>query len=322
MVKKVIRIEPGGHATIKNGQIHVTSKPWNCTPAQSDKNGHAYERTLRKALNVHGPQAWSLGLSGGLDSRALFALQGDCTTHIWGPSDHPDVLISRRLARIQGLEQNHFQIQHPEATECIKLLRERVGLTQAITPASTAVERSAYGQLHDMGYGILDGGFGEVVRRQFMNRVVFERMLCGDSPGRLLSSPGTGKSDIFAPEVHRAMVLAAKEQLNAAWQDLPASMTVADKADLLSIRSRLPNFFGFEQNSLDHVCVSYMPYAQPSVLRALFQVPLQLRWHGRLLSRLIRKYSPALSHIPLVKGTTQYPFGLGTVSTLAYTRAK
>ena len=322
VVKKVLRIEPGGHVVIKNGRIHVRAKPWNCTITELDQNGTGYEQALRKALDVKGPKAWSLGLSGGLDSRVLFALRENCTTHIWGPPDHPDVQISQRIARMQGLEQNCFQFELPEVTQCIDLLRERVGLTQVITPASASVERSAYSELYDMGRGILDGGFGEIARRQLMNQVVLNRLLYRDSPNRPLPSSSTGKADIFAPEIHRAMVLGAEEQLSAAWQDLPTSMTVADKADLISVRSRLPNFFGFEQNYLDHICISYMPYAQPSVLQALFQVPLQLRWHGRLLRRLLRKHSSSLSRFPLVKGTVQYPFSLDTISAFAYTRAK
>ncbi|MCY4204347.1 MAG: hypothetical protein OXE92_01325 [Bacteroidetes bacterium] len=319
MVKGVSRIGPGGSAVIKRGHLTIRSRPWNPSISQLDQNGSSYERTLQKSLDLKGPQAWSLGLSGGLDSRALSALLGSCKTHVWGPFDHPDVQISRKLSRIQGLEQNYFQDELPDITQCIDLIRERVGLTQVITPASAAMERNAYSRLYAMGYGVLDGGFGEIARRQLMNRAVLERILCRDSSNRSLPIPNTGKSDIFAPEIHKIMAHGAAEQFNTAWHELPKSMTMADKADLLSVHSRLPNFFGLEQNYLDQVCVSYMPYAQPSVLRALFQVPLRLRWNGRLLRRLILQHAPSLSKLPLVKGTVQYPFRLGTISSFAYT---
>ena len=65
-----------------------------------------------------------------------------------------------------------------------------------------------------------------------------------------------------------------------------------------------------------------MPYAQPSVLRALFQVPLRLRWHGRLLRQILKRHAPTLTTYPLVKGTVMYPFSLGTFGSFAYTHVK
>ena len=317
VLKHVLRIEPGGHAVIEQGRIQLQSRPWNCSVAQLDKTGSEYAQSLRRSLHIRGPKRWSLGLSGGLDSRVLLALQEDYTAHVWGPPDHPDVLVSRRLAQVAGLEQNYFQNPLPEVELCLRKLRERTGLTQVITPASASVERDAYHRLHAMGMGIMDGGFGEIARRQLMNQMVFARILHQPLP-----CPSTGKSDIFSPEIQRTMVRGARNDLHAAWHSLPPSMTVADKADMISVRSRLPNFFGFEQNYLDSVCLSYMPYAQPSVLRALFLVPLRLRWHGRLLRQLLRQHSPHLGNTPLVKGTIPYPFGMGTVSSFAYTQIR
>lgn len=322
LVKRILRLEPGGYAIIERGRIKARSRPWKCTITQSDRGGYRYELALLKSLEVNGLQSWSLGLSGGLDSRVLLALHGNCSTHVWGPPNHPDVRISQNLCRTAGIEQNYFKNQLPEVNQCIQLIRERVGLTQVITPASAAIERSAYGRLHAMGYGIIDGGFGEIARRQLMNQTVLRRILYRDPPNKPLPCPSTGKSDIFAPDVYQTMALGAQQELNAAWHSLPQLTTVADKADLISVRSRLPNFFGFEQNYLDNVCISYMPYAQPSVLHALFQVPLRLRWNGRMLRRILRKNAPAMSQFPLVKGTIQYPFRLGTISSFTYTQLK
>ncbi len=323
IVKHVLRLEPGGFAVIEQGHVRLQSRPWKGpTTSLIDSDGTAFTQALRNSVEVKGPLPWSLGLSGGLDSRVLQAFRGNGITHVWGPSDHPDVVISSKLAQTQGVEQNYIQYQLPDVTECIRILRERVSLTQVITPASVTILGKGYSRLHAMGFGVVDGGLGGIARRQLMNRIVFERILCRDSPNRPLSCPRIGKSDIFIEEIQRLMTLRAKEHLNEAWNQLPQNMTVAEKADLLWIRTHLPNAFGFEQNFLDHVCVSYMPYAQPSVLRALMQVPLRLRWHGRLLRSIIRQYSPSLSSFPLVKGTTTYPYRLGTISSVAYAKIK
>ena len=322
LVKKAIRLGAGGCALVEHGHLKVSLRPWSCANTQLDRSGEGYKYALQKALRVSGPKPWSLGLSGGLDSRALLALGEYRNTHVWGPSYHPDVQISTDLARIADIEHKYLQIQLPEITDCVDLLRERVALTQVITPASATIERIAYGRLHKTGLAILDGGFGEIARRQLMNQIVFRRALNLGKAQTTLPRILAGKADFFAPDVHKIMTGGAEDEFNACWQRLPTLMTTADKADLLSVQSRLPNFFGLEQNYLDNVCVSYMPYAQPSVLRALFQVPLRLRWHGRLLRKLVRQHALALTHQPLVKGTVRYPFGLGTVSSLAYTRAK
>jgi len=322
VVKQVDRLGPGSVAVVKRGRLHLQSKPWSCAITQEDKTGLGFEQALQESLNVKGVYPWSLGLSGGLDSRVLCSIGENISTHIWGPPDHPDVQISSRLAQSQLIDQTYFQNQIPEVDRCIDLVRQRVGFTQVITPASASVERSAYGQLHAAGRGVIDGGFGEIARRQLINQVVFRRMVCRDSPDVVLHFPATSKAAIFNPEIHNSMLSSAAEQLNSVWRSFPPSMKIADKADLLSIKSRLPNFFGFEQNFLDNVCISYMPYAQPSVLKALFQVPLRLRWNGQLLRRIIQNHAPELSKYPLIKGTIVYPFGLGTISSYVYTLVK
>jgi len=322
VIKQVSRLESGAHAIIKKRNVQITSKRWECEVSPVDIDGSRYERTMRQSLNIRGHHSWSLGLSGGLDSRVLCSIGKNIPTHSWGPLDHPDVQISRQVAQAQGIEQQYFEHQLPDVDRCISYLRERVGLTQVITPASASVQRSAYCQLYQMGRGIIDGGFGEIARRQLFNQLVLERTIHGDSVRRPLKIPAVGKADIFNSEVQEYMVVAAQQELNDAWTHLPQSVSIADKADWISIRSRLPNFFGFEQNYLDNECISYMPYAQPSVLRALFQVPLRLRWHGRLLRHMLKRSAPTLSSYPLVKGTITYPFSLGTFSSYAYTHFK
>lgn len=322
LVKEAIRLGAGGSAVVEHGRLEVNQRPWSCTTTQLDHSGEGYIHALQKALQVSGPKPWSLGLSGGLDSRALLALGNFRNTHVWGPPDHPDVQISTDLAHSAGVAHEYLQIQLPEISDCIDLLRERVAFTQVITPASATIERIAYGRLRKTGLGILDGGFGEIARRQLMNQIVFRHALNLGKAHTTLPRILAGKADFFAPDVHKIMTGGAEDEFNACWQRLPSSLTTADKADVLSVQSRLPNFFGLEQNYLDNVCVTYMPYAQPSVLKALFQVPLRLRWHGRLLRKLIRQHAFVLTDQPLVKGTVRYPFGLGTVSSLAYTRAK
>ncbi|MDH3193959.1 MAG: hypothetical protein OEM40_06545, partial [Acidimicrobiia bacterium] len=92
--------------------------------------------------------------------------------------------------------------------------------------------------------------------------------------------------------------------------------------DLVGVRTRLPNFFGFEQNRLDGLIQNYMPLAQPSLLAAVFRLPLSLRRNGRLVRRIVRSRNPRLTHYPLVKGGVTYPYRLPTVPAFAWTALK
>ena len=65
-----------------------------------------------------------------------------------------------------------------------------------------------------------------------------------------------------------------------------------------------------------------MPFAQPSLLRALFQMPLSLRRNGRLFRRLIRSQRASLARYPLVKGGVAYPFQLPTAPAYLWTKLK
>ena len=116
----------------------------------------------------------------------------------------------------------------------------------------------------------------------------------------------------------------AQQQIAAAWEALPNPRTLGAEnfLDVLGVRTRLPNFFGFEQNRLDGVIPNYMPFAQPSLLRALFQVPLALRRNGRLFRHLIRSQRASLAGYPLVKGGVSYPFRLPTAPAYAWTKLK
>ena len=96
-VKDLVRLGPGGHAVMEGGQLRVTENPWESDIRPNDNDGHAFTRALTQALRWKGPVEWSLGLSGGLDSRLLLALHTPAAAHVWGPSDHPDVEISRRI---------------------------------------------------------------------------------------------------------------------------------------------------------------------------------------------------------------------------------
>ncbi len=312
-IKGVVRLGPGGRAVMVGERLQVRENPWNCDIGAADPDGHAFTHALTTALRRRGPLQWSLGLSGGLDSRLLLALHKPAAAHVWGPPDHPDVWISRRIGTREGLRHDYFMTRVPDMDECLARLRTRVAFTQVIAPASSVLSLVHYDRLHAMGLGVVDGGFGEVARRQFMNRLLARRSF-QRPPAIIMPHLSVNRTNMFKPELATIMRTGTLEQIEAQWKALPHEIDPENAIDLLGIRSRLPNFFGLEQNYLDSEAACYMPFAQPSVLRTLFQVPLRLRRNGKLFRQLIKQHRKSLALYPLVKGTVTYPYRLGTYS--------
>ena len=326
------RLGPGGHALCTGQHLDVNEHPWTPEIAETDRQGEAFARTLSALVHPWTParRALTLGLSGGLDSRLLLAIRLQDTpivqTHVFGPEDHPDVRIARRLAQQEGLRQYHFDEPIPDVDTCLDLLRSQVAQTQAVSAASSVLGLRYYGDLYAQRLVMIDGGLGEVARRQFMNRLLRRgrAALRSGDPAAILPYLRVPRAEIFNPEVLATMERGAQQQIAALWQALPDPRTIGEEnfLDLLGIQTRLPNFFGFEQNRLDGVIQNYMPFAQPSLLRALFQMPLSLRRNGRLFRHLIRSQRVSLARYPLVKGGVTYPFQLPTAPAYVWTKLK
>ena len=71
---------------------------------------------------------------------------------------------------------------------------------------------------------------------------------------------------------------------------------------------------------MDHLAVSYMPFAQPSFIRAITHAPARQRRNGKLFLQTIREAGSGLERYPLTKGDVNYPFGLSTLAASAWVR--
>ena len=203
----------------------------------------------------------------------------------------------------------------------LELLRTRSRATHVISTASSVLDTNYYAILHQAGIGVIDGGFGEVGRRQFMNRLL--RLGPGwKDPQQVLAHISISRTPIFTKETVDAMICGTLREIECQRDALPARLHPENEVDLISVRTRLPNFFGLEQNRLDSMAACFMPFAQPSVLRALFQVPLPLRRNGRLFRQLIKQRHSHLTRYPLVKGGTTLSFWLPTTGALVVSRIK
>jgi hypothetical protein len=181
-------------------------------------------------------------------------------------------------------------------------------------------------RLHAENKVIIDGGFGEIARRQFLNRLWLKGKpaLRNGDPAAIYPYLHVPRPNLFAPEVLQIMRRETEEQIAALWREMPAWQEIGGEnfLDLVAIRTRLANAYSFEQARMDGECVGYMPFAQPSVLNALFKIPAAQRKNGRMFRHLIRRHFPTLTRYPLVKSGSTYPFPFPTVPAWAWTKLK
>lgn len=321
-VQGLMRLGPAGHASFSEGRLELREHAWTPKIDGADRSGNAFARSIKALLRPADGRRLSLGLSGGLDSRLLLALgPAGMSTHVFGPADHPDARMSTSIARKEGLPHRCLDRPGPVIDQCLSEALEAAGTTHAIAPASSIAPRNLAARLHDAGFTMVDGAMGEAARRQFMNRLMWLGRR-SSRPSDILKCIRVRRSGCFSPDAHQLMESGTMCQIDALWSALPRGLGREDSLDLAGIRSRLPNFFGPEQQRLDGLVECFMPFAQPSVLRSIFRLPLPLRRSGRLFRRLIRSEWPSLARSQLVKDGTSYPFRLAGPGAILFTKAR
>ena len=329
-LKNVRRLGPNGFAALSPTSTRLHHKLW--TPDPHD-DGQDFVERLEALLNpmMSKERVISLALSGGLDSRTLLALlissrRANFGLHVFGVSMDPDVRLSQAIARNEKLPQDYFDNYIPNGLAGMQLLRDYASQTQFIEPASTVLKLRYGSQLYHQKKIAIDGGFGEIARRQFLNRLLLKgkSALHSGDPRSIYPYLRVQRPAIFVPEVLQMMRQGAEEQIAALWQEMSSihEFGCENFLDLLAVRTRLANAYGFEQSRLDGEGVSYMPFAQPSLLNGLFKTAVTTRKNGRLFRQVIRQRAPQLAQYPLVKGGTTYPFYFSTVPAWAWTKLK
>jgi hypothetical protein len=317
------RLGPGGQAAFSNGRLNNSLPfiPWlpSFEPGTADTAMNIVQQFAQCGLKHH--HSPTLGLSGGLDSRFLLALlisnpDHDLATHTFGAPNDPDVQIAQQIAATLGLPNYHLNDPLPDVQTCIDGIRSFVSQTLLIEPATSWLKLRYYVKLRDYRRLMIDGGFGEIARRQYLNRVV---RLGGAAvrtrdTTRLMQLMRAPRADIFSPEVTALLESGTRSSLESAIVAMPPveKIGIEDFADLLAVRTRVPNYGAPEQARLDGEILNFMPLVQPSFLRAVFGIPAKQRSNAGLYYNIIRGSNPALSRFPLAKSGFAYRFGLSS----------
>lgn len=325
----VLRLGQGGIATCSANGVEIRETPWNISDTDDPVNALDILDSLVAIGDTH-DGGTTLGLSGGLDSRVLLALliggSHRFGLHVFGESAHPDVLLAGEIARSEGLELLHLDEPIPDLEDARRMLHEYIGAIGIVEPASAITKLRYYPRLAATGRVMIDGGMGEIARRQFANRLLRRgraQLMRQDIRGmsRLLMLP---RGDIFGEEITSAMtdgMIAGLEELVSTLPD-PEVVGAENFVDLMICRSRFPYLAGMEQARVDGVLPNFMPFAQPSFLRSALMLPVEERRNGKLFRRIIFTQAPTLQHYNLVKNQIRYPYRLATVPAWLWTRGR
>ncbi len=325
------KLGPGSSARFTHDSIDIKSTPW--LPDQKPAAGSDATSMLESFCRPILPEGVtiSLGLSGGIDSRTLLSVfQNDFqlpySVHTFGRPDDPDVRISRDIAMKLGIERRYFFEPPPSPDKCLLLMREFVAQNQLIEPVSGIVRLRYFSFLHNEGKLMLDGGFGEIARRQYLNRLFLrgKSALRKHDSTAILPLLRVDRGAFFNHEMASMMEQKAIEHIDGLLDTMPDidEFGIENFIDLLAVRTRFPNYGGLEQARLDGEVMNYMPFAQPSFLSKMFGLPLSLRRNGKLCRNIISALCPELTGFPLVKYGTTYPFQLSSLPAMVFTRAK
>lgn len=331
-VQGIERLGPSAHLIIKNGSvIKKEDKTW--LPEFRNGNGD-HARIILDSLvkaTTESEHDVSLALSGGFDSRTILAIllaipDIKFKVHTYGESENPDVKVSKKIADNLGIQMQHFNEPIPEAEVLLELAQSFAAQNVLVESVSSIIGLRYYQQQYERNQIIIDGGLGEISRRQYLNRVAKfgSKFLTQKNISKLLPLIQVDRADIFNNEYKGKLVSAAYLSLEKTLEDMPSlkEIGVENFVDLFSVRTRIPNFGGPEQIRLDGMILNYMPMAQPSFLREIFKTRIGIRANGQLFMDIVGQKQPNLKKFPLVKGGTTYPYGLSMVAAWIITKAK
>jgi hypothetical protein len=320
IIKNVIRLV-GANGTIKHNSLSVEQNFWKPNFG-INSNRKAFDLTLKKLLSIQDKRI-SLSLSGGLDSRLLLsylALKNSdlWDTHTFGDPNHPDSVVASKLMKSLSLENELIDDELPSVDELINLVKTYSVQSIVTNPISSVLNLRFYKNLSGEKNIIVDGGFGEIWRRTFANRL----LLFGKNALEKKNAKETAKflryyrADIFLEEALIDMEKGIVDQFDNLFDEMPdlTSIRPPKWIDLFSIHSRLPNYYAPEQTRVDLYVISIMPLVQKDIINLIFSINDSDKANGKLFKQLIKFNAPRLTKNPLVKGNIMHSFNSSSIS--------
>lgn len=319
IIKNVTRLV-SADAIIKSNSLSVEQKLWQPN-FESCSNWETFDSNLKKLLSLQDKNI-SLSLSGGLDSRLLLSYltlkkSNLWDTHTFGDPNHPDSIIASRLLVNFNRTNEVIDDELPSKDRLVELVKSYSVQTIVTNPISSILNLRFYDRLSDENRVVIDGGFGEIWRRTFANRLLLlgKNTLSSKNAEAVAKYLRFNRAEIFSDEALIEMEKGIHNQINILFEEMPDANQIgsAKWIDLFSVRSRLINYYAPEQARVDEFVTSFMPLVQKELLLLLFELRDFEKKNGRLFKQLIGQNAIPLTKLPLVKGNLVHPFKASTL---------
>ncbi len=327
-VKGIEKLNPSGKLVIdEKNIIEITSKQWHPDNAVNLSEYNIME--ILKSLTLfplENNYKINLALSGGIDSRTLLSLlltknKSKWKTTTWGKQELPDAIISKTLAKHYGFQHDILYNSFPVVDESIKNLYTYVSETYATLPAYTMKELGYY-KLIDPKLIFIDGGSGALLRRVIGNKLLIKgkKHIFNKNIEKVYHVLSEQNADIFNDDTKKLMQLFSLETIDKMLTEMPAINVFGPDnwIDLMNIRYFKPLNGAIAQSRIDNYLTNFMPFAQPSLLKKVFNFDEKKR-RSEVINREILLKNKYLTKCPIVKYGTIIPFTLNLYS--AYFRA-
>ena len=332
LIENSVRIVSGSIAKIENNKLTVTKNIWDFKRKDSSDLSDFYKKIESITLaGTNSNRNISLSLSGGLDSRFLFAIliknkSTNFEAHTFGNPEHPDSVIAKKLCTYFDIKHNQFDIITKDSINLIDLIQDYITFTNFTNPISSALHLGNYKNTDLQNKVLIDGGFGEIWRRGFLNKFLFygEKYLLEKDFDKIISLLTINRSNIFAKEFTDILNFHMQEQILSVINKMPEISDIGFEnwLDLFAIRTRLVNFYGPEQAYADSVVETYMPFAQQSLINQLPSIPIKLRKNNKFVMNFIKSNNYKLTSYPLVKGSVKIHFSSNTIEARLLSKIK
>jgi hypothetical protein len=329
IIKNIDRLICGAQAVIKNDEIKIKKNNW--LPKTSGKfTVEDYKEKLKSfvLLGKENNLRISLNLSGGLDSRVIlsFLLNSDyekwnCNTFITDAA--ADTEIAKKIASDFNISFTQYENDsvNKNVEEIINELFEYIGATYITESAFSAQILSNYANMPQDEL-IIDGGFGEIWRREFLLRLFYYggKDIEGKNFQKVSQYLENSRANIFSDDINKIMNEGIINQLEDINEKLPnvKEIGLENWLDIFSVKTRLVNYYSAEQARLDSIISSYMPFAQLDLLNELLNLSVNERKDFKLFKEILFSNSKKLSKYKLAKGNISYPFYFSSIMKRIY----
>ncbi|MBW7887910.1 MAG: hypothetical protein H3C35_06070 [Bacteroidetes bacterium] len=280
LVHNIHRLGPNGELVYKNKNIACTQHSFEPDACGEYSIDDIISLIKEYAIpSQQNERRLTLGLSGGLDSRLLLSCYlnskfQNFQTHTFGNIEHPDAAIPKAMGEREKFLYYFYNKPIPEASEIIPELNGYLAQTNLVESAATFLRLRNYRDLESQNILMIDGGFGEIARRQYLNRIAYRgaSIIREKNIEAVLSHLKVNRASIFSHELTTQMENGSREEINFMLHSMPDvdKIGLENYMDLWAIRSRFPNFGSDEQARLDSFILNYMPFAQPQFLNMVF----------------------------------------------------